>query len=136
MYWTTSGGLLEHVVEWIAMCNGSNKMEQLHIQPISHWSGLTIDFLIGWSAGAMNPGRVFAFIQLNSSYSYIWGLLKDNVYENNVVINQKICAIPERECIRMIDNFAWGIQVCHQCNGGNLEYTLYENASFKLTTSN
>ena len=60
------------------------------------------------------------------------GFLTDNVYENNTqsiaelkaAINQKIHAVQKKECIKVIDNFARQIRVCHQRNGGYLEHIL------------
>ena len=51
---------------------------------------------------------------LNPPYLYLWGYLKDNVYENNpqtigelkAAITAKIKEIPKEECVRVIDNFA------------------------------
>ena len=54
MCWTSSRGHLEHIVVWIKMCNGYNKMGKFHIQPTSTFSGSTIDSLISWSEGTAN----------------------------------------------------------------------------------
>jgi hypothetical protein len=51
---------------------------------------------------------------VNPPYFYLWGYLKDNVYENNpqtigelkAAITAKIREIPKDECVRVIDNFA------------------------------
>ena len=67
---------------------------------------------------------------LNPPDFYLWGFLKDNVYENNpqsiaelkTAIDQNIRAISKKECVRVINNFALRIQVCHQRNGGYLEH--------------
>ena len=114
MCWTTTRGHLEHVVEWIEMWNGSNKIGKFYIQPKSRWSGSTIDSLIGWSAGAANPcglriqpiwtPQIFFF------FFYLWGFLKDNGCENNtqslaelkVAINQKIRAIVKKSASRWL----------------------------------
>ena len=56
---------------------------------------------------------------------YLRGFLKDIVYENNPQsITELKVAIPKKVCIRVIDNFARRIQVCHQRNGSQLEYVL------------
>jgi hypothetical protein len=62
---------------------------------------------------------------LNPPDLYLWGYLKDNVHENNpqtigelkAAITAKIREIPKEECVRVIDNFAWRMQVCLQCRG-------------------
>ena len=69
---------------------------------------------------------------LNPPDFYLWGFLKDHVYENHpqsvaelkVAITQKIPAIRKEECIRVIDNFARRLQVCLQCNSGHLGHVL------------
>ena len=69
---------------------------------------------------------------LNPPYFYLWGYLKDNVYENNpqtigelkAAITAKIREIPKEECVRVIDNFARRMQVCLQRQGCHLERTL------------
>ena len=45
---------------------------------------------------------------------------------NLVAIDQNICAIPKKKVRqgRVIENFAWRIQVCRQRNGGHLEHVL------------
>ena len=63
---------------------------------------------------------------------YLWGLLKDRVYQNNpktiaewkLAITQNICAIKREECARVIDNFARRLQECLRRNGGHLEHVL------------
>ena len=72
MRWTKSGGHLEHVGVWTKMYNGSNKKGQLQIQLASLWRGLIIDSLSAFSRCDRPPPDL-----------YIWGSLKDNVYENN-----------------------------------------------------
>ena len=55
-----------------------------------------------------------AFTRLETPDFYLWGYLKDNVYENNLqttdelkaAITGKIRQIPKEECVRIIDNFA------------------------------
>lgn len=69
---------------------------------------------------------------LNLPDFYLWGFLKDNVYQGNpqtieelkTAITAKIRAIPKEECIKMIQNFARRVQVCLQRNGGHLEHIL------------
>ena len=69
---------------------------------------------------------------LNPPDFYLWGFLKDNVYQGNpqkieelkTVITAKIRAIPKEECVKVIDNFARRVQVCLQRNGGHLEHIL------------
>ena len=63
---------------------------------------------------------------------YLWGYLKDNVYENNpqaigelkAAITGKIRQIPKEECARIFDNFARRVQVCLQHRGQHLEHIL------------
>ena len=58
--------------------------------------------------------------------------LKDHVHENRpqsiaelkVAITQKICAVRNEECVRLIDNFTRQLQVCLRRNGGHLEHVL------------
>jgi hypothetical protein len=65
-------------------------------------------------------------------YFYLWGYLKDNVYENNPqtigelkeAITAKIREIPKEECVRVIDNFARRMQVYLQRRGCHLEHIL------------
>ena len=69
---------------------------------------------------------------LNPPDFYLWGYLKDNVYENNpqtigelkAAITGKIKQIPKEECVRVIDNFARRLQVCLQRRGQHLEHIL------------
>lgn len=69
---------------------------------------------------------------LNPPDFYLWGYLKDHVYENNpqtigdlkAAITAKIRAIPREECVRVIDNFARRIQECLRRRGGHLEHIL------------
>ena len=57
---------------------------------------------------------------LNPPDFYLWGYLKDHVYQNNpqtigelkAAIAAKIREIPWEECMRVIDNFAQRLQVC------------------------
>ena len=66
---------------------------------------------------------------LNPPDFYLWGYLKDIVYENNpltigelkAAITGKISQIPKEECVRVIDNFARHVQVCLQRQGQHLE---------------
>ena len=70
--------------------------------------------------------------ELNPPDCYLWGYLKDNVYENNpqtigelkAAITGKIRQIPKEECVRVIDNFARRVQVCLQCREQHLEHIL------------
>ena len=69
---------------------------------------------------------------LNPPYFYLWGYLKDNMYENNpqtigelkAAITAKIREIPKEECVRVIDNFARRMQVCLQRRRCHLEHIL------------
>ena len=69
---------------------------------------------------------------LNPPDFYLWGYLKDNVYENNpqtigelkAAITAKIREIPKEECVRVIDNFARRMQVCLQRRGCHLDHIL------------
>ena len=69
---------------------------------------------------------------LNPPDFYLWGFLKDNVYQGNpqtieelkTAITEKIRASPKEECIKVIQNFARRVQVCLQRNGGHLEHIL------------
>ena len=60
---------------------------------------------------------------LNPQIFYLWGYLKDNVYDNipqtigelKAAITEKIRQIPKKECVRVIENFARRmVQVCLQ----------------------
>ena len=67
------------------MRNGSTKTGQLHIQPTSRWNGSTIDSQIVWVAGGANQSG----LRINPMWTpipdfYVYGFLKDNVYENNL----------------------------------------------------
>ena len=63
---------------------------------------------------------------------YLWGFLKDHVYENRpqsiaelkVAITQKMRAIRKEQFVRVTDNFACWLQVCLRHNGGHLEHVL------------
>ena len=67
---------------------------------------------------------------LNPPDFYLWGYLKDRVYEHNpqtipdlkAAITAAIRAIPREECRRVIENFARRIQVCLQRRGAHLEH--------------
>ena len=66
---------------------------------------------------------------LNPADFFLWGYLKDHVYENNPktlkqAITQNIRVITKQECIRAIDTFARRLQVCLQEKGGHLEHIL------------
>ena len=69
---------------------------------------------------------------LNPPDFYLWGFLKDNVYQGNpqtieelkTAITANIRAIPKDECVKVIDNFVRRVQVCLQRNGGHLEHIL------------
>ena len=63
---------------------------------------------------------------------YLWGYLKDRVYENNpqtigdlkTTITARMRAVPIEECVRVTDNFARRLQVCLQHQEGRLEHIL------------
>ena len=69
---------------------------------------------------------------LNPPDFYLWGYLKDHVYQNNTqttgelkaAIAAKIREIPREECMRVIENFALQLLVCLQRRGGHLEHIL------------
>ena len=69
---------------------------------------------------------------LNPPDFYLWGYLKDRVFDNNpqtipdlkAAITAAIKAIPREECGRVIEKFARRIQVCLQRWGANLEHIL------------
>ena len=69
---------------------------------------------------------------LNPPDFYLWGFLKDNVYQGNpqtieelkTAITAKIRAIPKEDCVKVINNFARRVQDCLQRNGGHLEHIL------------
>ena len=82
-----------------------------------------------------SPGKVLndppaLLSDLNPPDFYLWGYLKDRVYEHNpqtipdlkAAITAAIRAIPREECRRVIENFARRIQVCLQRRGGHLEH--------------
>ena len=51
-----------------------------------------------------------------------WWNNPQSIAELKVAINQKIHAILKKEYVKVVDSFAWQIQVCHQHNGGHLKY--------------
>ena len=61
---------------------------------------------------------------------YLWGYLKDHVYENNpqtivdlkAAITTRIREIPGAEYVRVVDNFSRRIQECLRQRGGHLEH--------------
>ena len=67
---------------------------------------------------------------LNPPDFYLWGFLKDHVYQNNpqtiaelkVAITQQNHGITREECVRVIDNFK--LQACYQHQGAHLEHVL------------
>ena len=67
---------------------------------------------------------------LNPTYFYLWGHLKDRVYGNNpqtipdltAAIKAAIRAISREECGRVIENFDRQIQMCLQRQGSHLEH--------------
>ena len=69
---------------------------------------------------------------LNPPDFYLWGLLKDRVYESKpqtipelkVAITQMIESISRDECGRVNENFARRVQVCLQRRGAHLEHVL------------
>ena len=69
---------------------------------------------------------------LNPPYFYLWGYLKDDVYENNPqiipelkrAITGRIRRISVEECVQFIDNFANRIHVRLQRRGAHLEHKL------------
>ena len=69
---------------------------------------------------------------LNPPDFYLWGNLKDQVYEDNPVtieqlkrnITAKMRAITQEECIRVVNNFARRIAVCVERDGRHLEHIL------------
>ena len=69
---------------------------------------------------------------LNPPDFYLWGYLKDNVYQDNpqtipelkTAITTKIRTVSREECVRVIDNFACRIQVCLQRRSGHLEHII------------
>ena len=70
--------------------------------------------------------------ELNPPDLFLWGFLKDNIYQDNplniaalkAAITEKIQAITQEECERVINNFARHIQECLRQNGGHLEHVL------------
>ena len=68
---------------------------------------------------------------LNPPDFFLWGFLKDNIYQDNpltiaalkAAITEKIQAITQ-ECERVINNFACCIQECLRQNGGHLEHVV------------
>ena len=63
---------------------------------------------------------------LNPPDFYLWGYLKDNVYENNPptipelkrTITVRIKRISVEKCVRVVDNFANHVHVCLRRRGG------------------
>ena len=70
-------------------------------------------------------------------FLYLWGYLKDNVYENNHqtiseikrATTRRIKRISLKECVWVIDSFANHIHVCLQHPGVHLEYILERHDS-------
>jgi len=68
----------------------------------------------------------------NTLNFYLWGYLKDNMYQYNpqttgelmAAITAKISEILREECVQVIENFARHMQVCLQGHGGYLEHIL------------
>ena len=68
---------------------------------------------------------------LNPPDFYLWGYLKDHVYENNpqtimdlkAAITAMIREIPGAERVRVVNSFARRIQECLRQRGGHLEHT-------------
>ena len=69
---------------------------------------------------------------LNPPDFFLWGFLKDNIYQDNpltiaalkAAITEKIQTITQEECDRVINNFARRIQECLRQNGGHLEHVV------------
>ena len=102
-----------------------------------HTANITMEWLDRRFAGRLIskrriPGWSPYSPDLNPPDFYLWGLLKDHVYQNNphttaelkVAITQQIHGITRQECVRVIDNFARRLQVCHQRRGAHLEHVL------------
>ena len=81
-------------------------------------------------------GTTFARLK-PSRFFYLWGYLKDNVYENNHqtiseikrATTRRIKRISLKECVWVIDSFANRIHVCLQHPGVHLEYILERHDS-------
>ena len=69
---------------------------------------------------------------LNPPDFFLWGFLKDNIYQDNpltiaalkAAITENIQTITQEECDRVINNFARRIQECLRQNGGHLEHVV------------
>ena len=97
---------------------------------IPHAANVTKEWLDRRFAGRLNHRRFVPEWSPHSSILkrpdfYLWGFLKDHVYQNNPqktaelkeAITQQIRSI----AIRVIDNFARPLQVCHQRQSAHLE---------------
>ena len=69
---------------------------------------------------------------LNPPDLYLWGTMKDRVYENDpkslaelkaAIVNQ-IRRIPADEIGRVVDNFAKRVRLCVKRGGANMEHVL------------
>ena len=120
----------------IEMCNGLSKIEELHIQPTSRWSGSTIDSLIGWSACATNPIGLCIHPIWRRPDLYLWKFLKDNIPQSiaelKMAINHKIPAIPKK-CASGWVTTLHDVSLAQWRSSGTRPE---KNASFKLETSN
>ena len=69
---------------------------------------------------------------LNPPDFFLWGFLKDKIYQNNpqtiqalkTAITANIQTISQDECVRVINNFARRIQECLRLDGGHLEHII------------
>ena len=102
-----------------------------------HTANITKEWLVRRFASRLNHRRCvpewspYSSI-LKLSGFYLWGFLKDHVYHNNPqktaelkeAITQLMRGIEREGCVRIIENFARRLQVCHQRQGAHLEHIL------------
>ena len=137
------------VVRWgltaVLDCHGPSKpwelQERLPVvpagrgySPYSHCDPWVTRSTLSPKTGQSTPrSREFPlFTRLDPPDFFLWGYLKDCVYQNNPntipelkqAITQNIRAITKQECIRVIDKFARCLQAFLQQKGGHLEHIL------------
>ena len=126
---------------WCTLCNRSSvqREEQWFQQDgaAPHTANITMECLDRPFAGRLiSRRRVPEWSphspDLNPPDFYLWGILKDHVYQINPqtiselkeAITQQICGIAREKCVRVIDNFARRLQICGQRQGAHLEHVL------------
>ena len=104
---------------------------------LCYHSHFKLNFAMTYQLEVWNQvGTTFARLK-PSRFFYLWGYLKDNVYENNHqtiseikrATTRRIKRISLKECVWVIDSFANRIHVCLQHPGVHLEYILERHDS-------